>query len=155
VRFVTVQPCYNLLFRQFERELLLLTAEVGLAVLPFNLLAGGLLTGKHDPGRGATPGTRFTLGTAAQMYQQRYWGDRQFEAVAAIRTVAQDAGLSMATLACAWVLSNPAVTAPILGASHPSQLEATLSATDVQLDDAVVRRLNEITYSFRYGDAVE
>ena len=126
-----------------------------MAVLPFNLLAGGLLTGKHDPASGFTPGTRFTLGTAAQMYQQRYWGERQFAAVTAIRAVAEDAGVSMSTLACGWVLSNPAVTAPIVGASHPSQLEATLSAATVRLDEAVLRRLDEITHSFRYGDAVE
>ena len=155
VRFVSVQPRYNLLFRQYEREFLPLAQQEGLAVLPYNLLAGGLLAGKHDPASGFTPGTRFTLGTAAQMYQQRYWGERQFAAVTAIRAVAEDAGVSMSTLACGWVLSNPAVTAPIVGASHPSQLEATLSAATVRLDEAVLRRLDEITHSFRYGDAVE
>jgi 1-deoxyxylulose-5-phosphate synthase len=65
-RFVSVQPRYNLLFRQIERELLPLCEEEGLAVIPYNPLAGGLLTGKHT--RSATPpeGTRFTLGTASR-----------------------------------------------------------------------------------------
>jgi len=64
-RFETVQPRYNLLFRQIERELLPLCAAEGLAVIPYNPLAGGFLSGKHRREAGPTPGTRFTLGTAA------------------------------------------------------------------------------------------
>jgi aryl-alcohol dehydrogenase (NADP+) len=155
VRFVSVQPCYNLLFRQYERELLPLAQEVGLAVLPFNLLAGGLLSGKHDLTKGFTPGTRFTLGSAAEMYRDRYWGAREFKAVGEIRMIADEAGLAPATLACAWVLANPAVTAPIVGASDPSQLEVTLAAAEMKLDEKIVERLNLLTHSFRYGDALE
>ena len=75
-KFVSVQPRYNLLFRQIERELLPLCAEERLAVIPYNPLAGGLLTGKHKRSAAPAEGTRFTLGTAASMYTERYWRDR-------------------------------------------------------------------------------
>ncbi|MGH6972831.1 MAG: aldo/keto reductase, partial [Caulobacteraceae bacterium] len=112
----SVQPRYNLLFRPFERDLLPLCREEGLGVIPYNPLAGGLLTGKHQ--RGAPPeGTRFTLGTAGARYQERYWHEREFASVEALKGVAAEAGVSMATMAVQWVLANPAITAPIIGAS--------------------------------------
>ena len=69
-RFDSVQPRYNLLFRENERELFPLCAEEQVAVIPYNPLAGGLLTGKHRPGA-PTEGTRFTLGRAQDMYRER------------------------------------------------------------------------------------
>jgi aryl-alcohol dehydrogenase-like predicted oxidoreductase len=155
VSFVSVQPCYNLLFRQYERELLPLAEDEGLAVLPFNLLAGGLLSGKHEQSRGPTPGTRFTLGSAAAMYQDRYWSPESFDAVARIAETARHIGLPVATLAVAWVLSNPVITAAIVGASGPAQLDATLGAAELTLDPAVLDHLDKVTRPFRYGDAVE
>ncbi len=155
VRFVSVQPCYNLLFRQWERETLPLCEEEGLAVIPFNALAGGLLTGKHDRSQGPAEGTRFTLGTAATMYQTRYWREREFQAVDALTQVAAKVGLTLPTLAVAWVLGNPVVTAPILGASRPSQLDATVAAADLSLDAEIVRAMNNLTAEFRLGDALE
>lgn len=71
-RFESVQPRYNLLFRENERELLPLCEEERIAVIPYNPLAGGFLTGKHRRGE-PTAGTRFTLGYAAGRYQERYW----------------------------------------------------------------------------------
>jgi aryl-alcohol dehydrogenase (NADP+) len=152
VRFDSVQPRYNLLFREFERELFPLCADEGIAVIPFNPIAGGMLSGKHR--RGApTEGTRFTLGGAASLYQGRYWKDEAFDVVDALQQVAADAGLPLPTLAVAWVLANPVVTAPIVGASRPEQLDATLAAADVRLDAALLARLDEITRPFRWGDA--
>ena len=84
-RFDTVQPRYNLLFRQIERDLLPLCREEALAVIPYNPLAGGLLSGKHRRETGPTPGTRFTLGNAAGRYQDRYWHEREFATVEALR----------------------------------------------------------------------
>ena len=81
-RFDSVQPRYNLLFRQIEREMLPFCAEEGVGVIPYNPIAGGLLSGKHTPRRRRPPeGTRFTLGTAAENYQNRYWHDREFDTV--------------------------------------------------------------------------
>ncbi|MCW9679821.1 aldo/keto reductase [Dolichospermum planctonicum UHCC 0167] len=153
-RFVSIQPRYNLLFREIERELLPLAQEEGLAVIPYNPLAGGLLTGKHKLAEGPTSGTRFTLGTAAERYQERYWHDREFNTVEELRTVADLAGLSLTTLALAWVLSNPIITAPIIGASRPEQLIDSLKAVEVKLHDNLKQKLNDITTEYRRGDAL-
>lgn len=151
--FVSVQPRYNLLFREFERELFPLCVEDGVGVIPYNPIAGGLLSGKHDRTRPPEEGTRFTLGNAARTYQDRYWHDHVFDTVDALVEVAREAGLPLATLAVAWVLRNPAVTSPIVGASRPDQLDDTLAAVDVVLDDDLVARLDDLTAQYRRGDA--
>jgi aryl-alcohol dehydrogenase (NADP+) len=145
----SVQPRYNLLFRSFERDLLPLCREEGIAVISYNPLAGGMLTGKHRMEGGPPEGTRFTLGAAGSMYTERYWHARQFEAVEAIRKVADAAGMSLATLAVAWVMANPAITCPIIGASRPEQLKDSLAAADKPLPADVKARLDEITAEWR------
>jgi aryl-alcohol dehydrogenase-like predicted oxidoreductase len=152
-RFVSVQPRYNLLFRQPERELLPLCLEDNIAVIPYNPLAGGMLTGKHDPKRPPTEGTRFTLGRAAKLYTERYWKEREFATVSAFSSAAREADVDPATLAVAWVLANPAITAPIIGASRPTQLAASLAAADYTLDPALKDRLDALTTEYRMGDA--
>ena len=153
-RFVSIQPRYNLLFREIERELLPLAKEEGLAVIPYNPLAGGLLTGKHKQAGGPTAGTRFTLCAAAERYQERYWHEREFNTVEELRTVADLAGLSLTTLAVAWVLANPIITAPIIGASLPEQLFDSLKALEVTLDDNLKQKLDDITAEYRRGDSL-
>ena len=151
-RFDSVQPRYNLLFREFERELFPLCAQEGIGIIPYNPLAGGILTGKH---RGGPPSSgRFTLGTAGQMYQDRYWHEREFAAIEAIRPLAVEAGLDLVTLAVAWVMANPVITAPIIGASRPEQLAASLAAAEVKLAPELKARLDALTAEFRRGDAV-
>ena len=146
----SVQPRYNLLFRENERDLLPRCAEEGLAVMPYNPLAGGLLTGKH---RGTpTEGTRFTLGTAAERYRERYWDDAKLRTVDAFQQIAEDAGIPMTTLAIRWVLANPVVTSPILGASRPEQLTASAAALETPLAVDVLQRLNDLTHEYRFGD---
>ena len=152
-KFASVQPRYNLLFRQPERELLPLCAEEGLAVIPYNPLAGGLLTAKHDRTRPPAAGTRFTLGKSARMYTERYWKDREFDTVAALSGIAREAGVELATLAVAWVLANPAITAPIIGASRPEQLQASLAAADYSLQPALKEKLDQLSAEYRMGDA--
>ena len=151
-RFDSVQPRYNLLFRQIERDLLPLCREEALAVIPYNPLAGGLLSGKHRREAGPTPGTRFTLGSAADRYQDRYWHEREFATVEALRPLARDAGLSPAQLALAWTLAEPAITAPIVGASRPEQVDDAIAALEKPLDAALKARLDEITVEYRWGD---
>src|SRR6202035_3814581 len=101
-RFDSVQPRYTLLFRQIEREMLPFCAEDGVGVISYNPIAGGLLSGKHD--RAATPreGSRFTLGNAGPMSQDRYWHEREFERVEPVRKVAHQAGVPLVTLSVAW-----------------------------------------------------
>jgi len=152
-RFVSVQPRYSLLYRDVEREMFPMCAEEGLAVIPYNPLAGGLLTGKHKPDTPPPQGTRFTLGTAAANYQDRYWHDREFATVEALRGIAAENGLGMVEMAIAWVLANPVVTAPIIGASKPDQLDASLASLEVNLSEDVKARLDETTVGYRAIDA--
>jgi aryl-alcohol dehydrogenase (NADP+) len=150
-RFESVQPRYNLLFRENERELFPLCAEEDVAVIPYNPLAGGLLTGKHRPGT-PTEGTRFTLGRSQEMYRERYWQDQMFASVEELRAVAEDAGVPLTTLAIQWVLANPVIAAPIVGASRPDQLAASIAAVDTPLADDVKQRLDALTSVYRQGD---
>jgi 1-deoxyxylulose-5-phosphate synthase len=152
-RFDSVQPRYNLLFRQIERELLPLCAEEGVGVIPYNPIAGGLLSGKHNPSAPPTEGTRFTLGNAAGNYQDRYWHEREFATVEELRKVAEREGVSLVTLSVAWMLANPVITAPIVGASKPGQLDDTLAATEFVMSGALKAELDELTRSYRMGDA--
>ena len=152
VRFDSVQPRYNLLFRQIERELLPLCHEDGIGVIPYNPLAGGLLSGKHRRETGPTAGTRFTLGTAAERYQDRYWHAREFDTIEALRPLAAEAGMPLARLAIAWMLAEPAITAPIVGASRPDQLDDVLAAPEKPIDALLKSRLDEITREYRWGD---
>jgi aryl-alcohol dehydrogenase (NADP+) len=153
-RIDSVQPRYNLLFRGFERDLLPLCAEEAIAVIPYNPLAGGLLTGKHDRQLPPPEGSRFQLGTAGARYQARYWHDREFEAIEALRAVARDAGMSLTTMAIRWVLSHPAITAPIIGASRPEQLGDSLAAAEQGvLPPDLKAKLDELTQGFRLTDA--
>jgi aryl-alcohol dehydrogenase-like predicted oxidoreductase len=153
MRLVSVQPRYNLLFREVERELFPLAQEEGLAVIPFNPLAGGLLTGKYK--YGDTPETgRFSveLGGFGRAYYARYWHEQEFATVGRIQELAQQHATPITTLSVAWVLASPAVTSVILGASRVDQLTDTLAAADCKLDGALKTRLDEVSIEFRRGD---
>jgi len=136
--YTSVQPRYNLLYREIETELLPLVRHHGLGVLVYNPLAGGFLSGKYKPGQAPEEGTRFTLGTAADRYQARYWHDSQFQAVEALKQAAVSRDLSLVSVAVAWVLRQPGITSAIIGASHPDQLDANLAALKVEFDDDLV-----------------
>jgi aryl-alcohol dehydrogenase (NADP+) len=148
------QPRYNLLFRTFERDLLPLCLEEGVAVIPYNPIAGGMLSGKHRRGAAPTEGTRFTLGSAARNYQSRYWHDREFETVEAFCALAAEAGMTPTTLAVAWVLAHPAITSQIVGASRPEQLADSLAAAQgPPLAADLKAKLDELTHAWRAVDA--
>lgn len=152
-KFVSVQPRYSLLFREIERELLPLSAEQNIGVVVYNPLAGGLLSGKHQFGT-PTEGTRFTLGSIAGRYQDRYWREREFATVEALKDLAAEYQTDLVTASIAWVLVNPTVTTALIGASRPQQLEQTLAASELQLDPTFKARLDELTHEYRFGDAV-
>jgi len=151
-RFDSVQPRYNLLSRQIEQEMLPFCAEEGVGVIAYNPIAGGLLSGKHSRAAPPPEGTRFTLGSAGQMYQDRYWHDREFDTVDVLRQLAGQAGVSLVTLSVAWVLANKAITAPIIGASRPEQLDSSLAAAEFTLDDDLKGQLDKATHEYRMGD---
>jgi aryl-alcohol dehydrogenase (NADP+) len=149
-RFDSVQPRYSLVFRQWERDLFPLCEEEGIGVICFSPLAGGLLSGKHDPNRPPAADTRFGL---HEFSNQMYWHPAAFESVSKLKEVASELGVSLPTLAIAWTLSRPAITAPIIGASKPEQLDDSLAALEVSLSADVLARIDEITREHRRGDA--
>lgn len=136
-RYESVQPRYNMLFRMIEDELLPLAQAHNLAVMAYNPLAGGVLTGRYRQSRAMEQGTRFTLQNSGEMYQRRYWQDPMFNAVDRLAQVVEAHGQSLTEVAIAWVLSQPGVTVAILGASKPEQLTESLRGQDVTLDEEV------------------
>lgn len=144
------QPMYNLLARGIEEEYLPFCRRFGVAVVPYNPLAGGLLTGKQARERGPIAGTRFD---GNKMYQDRYWHDDYFAAVDDLKLIAREAGKTLVDLAFQWLLSQSVVDSIILGASRLEQLEenlkacegGTLGAETLARCDAVWRRLRGIT----------
>ena len=153
VRFDSSQPRYNLLYREIEREMLPYALEEGVGVIPYNPIAGGLLSGKHNRAEAPPEGTRFTLGNAASRYQERYWHEREFDTVEQLGLLADKAGTSLVTLAVAWVLANPAITAPIIGASRAEQLDASVAAVEFHLEADLKAELDKLTYEYRLGDS--
>jgi aryl-alcohol dehydrogenase-like predicted oxidoreductase len=153
-RFTSVQPRYNLLFREIERELLPLANEEGLAVIPFNPLAGGILTGRYQQSDAPETG-RFSpeMGQFGAMYKARYWRDREFQVVEQLLSVAASTGEPLAKLAVAWIVANPVITSVILGASRSEQLQDTLATADYRLAPEVKATLDELTVEYRRGDA--
>jgi 1-deoxyxylulose-5-phosphate synthase len=125
-----------------------LCLEDGVGVIPYNPLAGGFLTGKHRSGP-PPEGSRFTLGNAAPIYQQRYWHDAEFEVVEGLKAVAGEAGMPLAQLAVAWCLAQPAITSPIVGASRPEQLADSVAALASPLEPDLLGRLDEMTVMYR------
>jgi aryl-alcohol dehydrogenase-like predicted oxidoreductase len=134
-RYDCVQPRYNVLYREIEPELLPLCRAEGIGVIVYNPLAGGLLTGKHAAEAPPAPGTRFTMGASGELYRERYWHAAQFEAVATLKDYCRGRGWDLATASVAWVLHQPGITAAIVGASRPEQLDATLAAPELTFDD--------------------
>lgn len=155
VRFDVVEPRYNLLYRNFERDLFPLCEREGIAVIPYNPLAGGLLTGKHAITDGAA-GTRFALPTAAVEYRERYWHQDQFDAVSAIVGIAGEAGITPHEMALRWLLNQPQVTAPIIGATRPEHVHAASNAVSKgPLPDDLARTLSELTHRYRVSELAD
>lgn len=144
------QPMYNLIARGIEEEYLPFCKRFGVAVVPYNPLAGGLLTGKHKKASGPISGTRFDKN---ELYLNRYWHDDYFAAVEDLRGIARDAGKSLVELSFQWMLAQTQVDSIILGASRFEQLEENLKACDggpldaetINRCDAVWKRLRGIT----------
>ena len=147
-RITAVQPRYNLLNRTYERDLLPLARATGTAVVPYNPLGAGMLTGKYRRGQEPPADSRFGWGEYGRMYQRRYWSDRMFDVAEAVEAVAGEVGVSPARVALAWLLAQPDVTAPIVGASRPEQLDDSVGAPEVQLSSEQLDRLAEVSQPF-------
>lgn len=138
-RFVSMQPQYNLVYREEEREMLPLCANEGVGVIPWSPLARGFLAGgRSSPKEGNTARAR-----TDEFAPRLYFRDADFKVVDAVTAIAQARGVGNMQVALAWVLKNKAVTAPIIGASKLGHLDDAVAALDLKLTDEEIRALEK------------
>ena len=140
-RIVTNQPQYSMLWRVPEVEVMPLCGEEGLGQIVWSPLAMGVLTGKYKPGEKPARDTRAGMGGAME---DDYLSDRTLTAVQNLRPIADELGLTTATLAIAWVLHNDKVSSAIIGATRPEQVEENVEASGVKLGDDLMKRIDEV-----------
>ena len=146
-RYDCVQPRYNALYREIETELIPLCRDQGIGVIVYNPLAGGFLTGKHrfDAPPRRAPGSRWAprensiASDTGRLPSSRPWPLSSLSA--------PSRALNLATASVAWVLAQPGITSAIVGASRPEQLEATLAAADMILDDETMAAFSAAWWS--------
>ncbi|WP_118137202.1 aldo/keto reductase [Oceanicella sp. SM1341] len=142
-RFDVFQPMYNLVKRQAEVEILPLCAAEDVAVVPYNPLAAGVLTGKYLPDEGA--GNARGRLDQMEMYAKRYAAPWVEGVVREFVAFAKDLGVSPVTLADAWVAAHPAVTAPIIGARNVEQLAPAIAAADYNMTEDVRAKISALS----------
>ncbi len=149
VPLVSNQPQYSMLWRVIEAEVVPACEREGMGQIVWSPMAQGVLTGKYLPGRPPPPGSRAT-DEAGSQFISAFLTDDVLGRVQQLKPIAQEAGLSMAQLAVAWVLQNRNVSSAIVGASRPEQVRDNAKASGVKLDPALMRRIDEAL-----GDVVE
>jgi voltage-dependent potassium channel beta subunit len=142
-RLVSNQPQYNMLWRVIEAEVLPLCAKEGIGQIVWSPIAQGVLTGKYRPGQDVPAASRATDASGSG-FIKGFLSDTILARVAELRPVAEQAGLSMAQLAIAWVLQNPGVSAAIIGATRPEQVRENVKASGARLDDEVMRKIDDV-----------
>jgi len=144
VPFVSNQPQYNMIWRVIETEVVPTCEELGIGQIVWSPIGQGVLTGKYLPGQAPPEGSRATDDKGGSFFIKRYLEDGVLERVQQLKPIAQDAGLSLAQLAVAWVLQNENVSAAIIGASRPEQVTENVKAAGVRLDDVAMKMIDEI-----------
>jgi aryl-alcohol dehydrogenase-like predicted oxidoreductase len=136
--FVSMQDHYNLVYREEEREMLPLCADQGVGVLPWSPLARGFLAGNRERG-----GRDVTLRAASDPPLRAMYTDADFDVVDVVRAVAAERDVPPARVALAWLLHQPVVTAPIVGATKPHHVDDAVAALDLELSPKELARLAE------------
>jgi aryl-alcohol dehydrogenase-like predicted oxidoreductase len=137
--FVSMQPQYNLVYREEEREMLPLCREMGVGVIPWSPLARGFLAGgRAAPGEGNTERAR-----TDEFSPRLYYREPDHAVVDAVSEVAKARGVPNMQVALAWVLRNPVITAPIVGASKAHHLSDAVGALEIKLTDDEVKALEK------------
>ena len=135
--FVSMQPQYNLVYREEEREMLPLCLDQGIGVIPWSPLARGFLAGgRAAPGEGNTERAR-----TDEFAPRLYYRSSDYQVVDALETIAKARGVPNMQVALAWVLRNPAITAPIIGTSKSHHLSDAVAALSLKLSDEEVKAL--------------
>ena len=141
-RFVTMQNHYNLVYREEEREMIPLCISEGIGLIPWSPLARGFLAGNRKANEDKQQSETTRAKTDAYAHSL-YYRASDFTLVDRLTEIAQARGVKNAQIALAWILSRPGVTAPIIGASKPYQLEDALAALSIQLSDEEISKLEE------------
>ena len=142
-RIVSNQPQYSMLWRVIEGEVLPLCRQEGVGQVVWSPVGQGVLTGKYRPGEPHPAGSRAADAEGAA-FIKRFLVDDVLERVQRLRPLAEEAGLSMAALAVAWVLQEEGVSSAIIGASRPEQVRDNAAAAGVRLDPALLARVDEV-----------
>jgi aryl-alcohol dehydrogenase-like predicted oxidoreductase len=148
-RFVSSQPEYSMLWRVIEDQVVPASRELGLSQIVWSPMAQGVLTGKYLPGQQPPAGSRATTSDGHEMMED-YLRDDILTRVQALRPLADEAGLTMAKLAIAWVLQNDNVAAALVGASRPEQVRDNAAASGVRLEPELLAKIDAVL-----GDVVE
>jgi aryl-alcohol dehydrogenase-like predicted oxidoreductase len=149
VQLISSQPQYSMLWRVIEGEVVPACEELGVSQIVWSPIAQGVLTGKYAPGEAPPEGSRATDDKGGADMIGRFMDDELLARVQRLRPVADEAGLTMAQLAIAWVLQNDNVAAAIVGASRPEQVESNVEAAGVRLEGSVMSAIDEVL-----GDSV-
>lgn len=136
-RFVSMQPHYNLIYREEEREMLPLCQDQKIAVIPWSPLAKGRLTRKPSKEQNET------LRAQTDIFGKQLYSDEDLKIAQRVSDVAEARGLPMAQVALAWMLSKPVITAPIIGATKPHHLDDAVAAVSVKLTSKEIQQLEE------------
>ncbi|ADU47982.1 aldo/keto reductase family protein [Intrasporangium calvum] len=149
-QLVSNQPQYSMLWRVIEDEVVPASEELGVSQIVFSPVAQGVLTGKYVPGEPVPEGSRATDEKGGADFVKRFLRDDVLHRVQGLQPVADEAGLTLAQLAVAWVLQNPNVAAAIIGASRPEQVKENVKAAGVELAPELMALVDEVL-----GDVVE
>jgi aryl-alcohol dehydrogenase-like predicted oxidoreductase len=149
-QLVSNQPQYSMLWRVIEGEVVPASRELGMSQVVFSPVAQGVLTGKYQPGQPPPQGSRATDDKGGASFIKRFMRDDVLTRVQQLRPVADEAGLTLAQLAVAWVLQNENVAAAIVGASRPEQVSENVKASGVKLPPEVMAHIDQVL-----GDVVE
>lgn len=144
VPFVSNQPQYSMLWRVIEEKVVPASQEHGLSQIVWSPIAQGVLTGKYLPGQPPPEGSRATDELSGKNFISRWMSDEVLVKVQELRPIAEQAGLSMAQLAIAWVLQNENVATAIIGATRPEQIDENVKAAGVKLDDETMSAIDKV-----------
>jgi aryl-alcohol dehydrogenase-like predicted oxidoreductase len=140
-KIVSSQPQYSLLHRNPEEDVIPASRENGISQIPWSPLAQGVLTGKYRPGDSFADDTR--AAARGDGFMSQYLGGEVLERVERLRPIADGLGITMAQLALAWLLHEPNVASPIVGASRPEQVRDNAAASGVELNDETARAIED------------
>ena len=144
IHLISNQPQYSMLRRVIEGEVIPACISLGMSQIVFSPIAQGVLTGKYRPGEQPPAGSRATDEKGGADMIKRWMSDDLLERVQQLVPLAEEAGLSMAQLAVAWVLQNDNVASAIIGASRPEQVHDNAAAAGVKLEDALLSKIDEV-----------